>query len=376
MTTIAERFDFVVGVDTHAKTHTYSLVECRTGRSIATEVFPTSAAGMSRAIGWIRRRTAGCRVFAAVEGTSSYGARLTQRLYGDGFEVGEVKPPTKAAASRNGKSDAIDASAAARSVLGTDLELVILPRAAGDRAALRILLVARSMLDTQRTANKNALLPLLRILDLGLDARKSLTAEQLDTIAAWRPSKTREPSAEIARMEARRLAIAVIEGTRQLEANKELLRDFAERLAPTLQEISGIGPVTAAIILCAYSHPGRVRSEAAFAVLAGVAPQPASSGNTIRHRLSRSGDRQLNRAFDVIARVRMSNDANTRAFVERRRGEGKTNREIRRVLKRYICREVFRQLVAIMGHQTPRQIEQPTAAYSLTASADPSGSRI
>uniref|UniRef100_UPI002810A5B5 transposase n=1 Tax=Arthrobacter sp. TaxID=1667 RepID=UPI002810A5B5 len=110
----------------------------------------------------------------------------------------------------------------------------------------------------------------------------------------------------------------------------------------------GVGPVTAAIITCAYSHHGRIRSEAAFAALGAVAPRPASSGNTTRHRLNRSGDRQLNRAFDVIVRTRMSFDTETKDYVTRSRATGKSNREIGRNLKRYVCRSIFRQLQAIM----------------------------
>lgn len=96
-----------------------------------------------------------------------------------------------------------------------------------------------------------------------------------------------------------------------------------------------------------WSHHGRIRTEAAFASLAGAAPLPASSGNTVRHRLSRNGDRQLNRALDIIARVRMSDDPATRAYVERRTAEGRTRREIRRCLKRYTARQLFRQLQAL-----------------------------
>lgn len=107
--------------------------------------------------------------------------------------------------------------------------------------------------------------------------------------------------------------------------------------------------MTASVIICAYSHHGRISSEAAFAALAGVAPLPASSGNTSRHRLSRSGDRQLNRAFDTIVRTRMSFDPATRDYLQRRLAEGKTRREARRVLKRYVCRSVFRQLQVCMA---------------------------
>jgi transposase len=127
----------------------------------------------------------------------------------------------------------------------------------------------------------------------------------------------------IARREARRLAVTVQELTELLKDNHRQLHRLTERLAPGLQNLPGLGPVTAAIIVCAYSHRGRVRSEAAFATLGGVAPLPASSGNTNRGRLSRSGDRQLNRAFDIVVRSRMSYDPATRAYmtVHRRRVE-------------------------------------------------------
>jgi transposase len=104
--------------------------------------------------------------------------------------------------------------------------------------------------------------------------------------------------------------------------------------------------VTAAVILVVWSHPGRIRSEAAFAALAGTCPIPASSGNTERHRLNRGGDRRLNRALNTIVLTRMCADEETRAYVKRRTAEGKTSREIRRCLKRYATRQVFRTLAA------------------------------
>lgn len=349
MTIIAEDFEFVVGVDTHARTHTFTTIHSTTGAVVDTAAFPTTGPGMERALAWIRRRTGGKTVFAAVEGTSSYGARLTQVLQSEGIEVGEVRPPTRASRALTGKSDPIDAEAAARSVLGRQRDHVITPRAAGTRAALRILLASRSLLDQQRTANRNALTALLRSTDLGVDARASLTEAQITAIAAWRNTNTTDTVTRIARTEAKRLALASRDLSDQLTDNHKALAQLAEELAPGLQTIAGVGPVTAAIIICAYSHHGRIRSEAAFAALGGVAPRPASSGNTTRHRLNRSGDRQLNRAFDVIVRTRMSFDTATKDYVTRSRATGKTNREIRRNLKRYVCRSIFRQLQTIMA---------------------------
>ncbi|WP_441781067.1 transposase [Leifsonia sp. 2TAF2] len=148
---------------------------------------------------------------------------------------------------------------------------------------------------------------------------------------------------------ARRLAISVQALTAQLEDNQAALAGHVQELAPGLQKLLGVGAVTGAILVAAYSHQGRVRNEAAFAALAGASPLQASSGNTTRHRLNRHGDRQLNRALDVIARVRLSCDPTTRDYLERRLAEGKTKREIRRSLKRYIARQLFRHLSAVMS---------------------------
>ena len=349
MSIVAETVEHVVGIDTHARTHTYCLVHARSGAVIDTATFPTSKSGHARAIGWIVRRCEGTVVLAAVEGTSSYGTGITAALIEQGFDVAEVRPASRSTHAHTGKSDELDAEAAARSVIGRDYDSLARPRQSGPRTALRVLLAARSIIDQQRTANRNALTALLRGVDLGVDARKPLTDTQIRAIAAWRTARAaRSDALVIARREARRLAASVLEQTELLKANHRQLGQLTEQLAPGLQDVPGLGPVTAAIIVCAYSHRGRVRSEAAFAALGGIAPLPASSGNTSRHRLSRSGDRQLNRAFDIAVRSRMSYDPATRAYVARRRAEGRSNREIRRCLKRYVCRSVFRQLQTSM----------------------------
>lgn len=350
MAIVAELFEHVVGIDTHARTHTYCLIACTTGAVVDSATFPTSKAGHARAVAWIVRRTRG-RVLAAVEGTSSYGAGITAALLQAAFDVAEIRPAARSSYAHAGKSDTLDAHAAARAVLGLEYDELARPRQTGQRAALRVLLASRSILDQQRTANCNALTALLRTVDLGVDARKPITDAQIRTIAAWRSSRSSSlrDHLAVARREARRLARAVIDHSEQLKQNHRELQQLGDELAPGLQEQAGVGPVTAAIIICAYSHRGRVRSEAAFAALGGIAPVPASSGNTDRHRLSRSGDRQLNRAFDIIVRTRMSYDATTKDYVARRRAEGRSSREIRRCLKRYVCRAVFRELQSIMA---------------------------
>lgn len=348
MTVIAEKYDYVVGVDTHARTHTYAVVAAKTGALIETATFPTSAAAIDRALAWMTRKTAG-EVLVAAEGTASYGARMTSIMSSAGWTVREVKPPRRSTRAGNGKSDPIDAVAAARSVLAVDHETLAQPRAEGLRAALRVLLAARRSLDVQRTADRNALTALVRTIDLGIDGRHPLTDAQVSRIASWRTRTCDDTALAVIRAEAKRLATGILRRTRELNDNQRALSTHVNSLAKGLQDINGVGPVTAAIILTAYSHRGRLRSEAAFAALAGVNPIPASSGNTTRHRLNRYGDRQLNRAFDVIARVRMLHDPETRAYVERRTAEGKSRREIRRCLKRFIARQIYRQLQSILG---------------------------
>ena len=145
------------------------------------------------------------------------------------------------------------------------------------------------------------------------------------------------------------MARAVIAFDTAMEADRTQLSDIVQDMAPGLMDLQGLGPVTSAIVLVAYSHHGRIRSESAFAAIAGVNPIPASSGNTVRHRLNRNGDRQLNKALHAIAQTRMLFDAETKQYVERRTAEGKTRKEIRRCLKRAIVRQLFRKLQTLMA---------------------------
>lgn len=151
----------------------------------------------------------------------------------------------------------------------------------------------------------------------------------------------------IARSEAVRLAKHVLDLVEQLQANEQKLDELVKvsEAAPLL-EVKGFRAVIAAKCLVAWSHEGRIRDEAAFACLAGVNPIPASSGNTVHHRLNRGGDRTLNSALRKAAITRMTYDSETHDYVEKRRAEGKSAREIRRCVKRYLARRVFRILNA------------------------------
>ncbi|WP_461184276.1 transposase, partial [Xylanimonas ulmi] len=246
-----------------------------------------------------------------------------------------------------GKSDPLDARRIAAAVLPLQVDQLRHPRREdGVRAALRVLIMSRDAMTTERTGYVNALTALARTVDLGLDAREPLTNAQIVEASHWR-TRAEDVGAATARAEAVRMAKRITALTDELAENTKHTLELLERSpARVLLEKIGIGPVTAAVVTAAWSHPGRLRDEAAFASLAGVNPIPASSGNTVRHRLNRGGDRRVNQALHVTVVTRMIHDPETRAYVERRLAEGRTRREIRRVLKRYLARQIHRTLTA------------------------------
>jgi len=346
MTIVANSVSFVIGADTHSRTHTLAIIDTSSSARVDAATFPTSAAGMSRALAWTRRRTAeAVQVLVVIEGIGSYGARLARAFHDAGYRVVEPFATPARARRGQGKSDEIDAELIAKSVLGTDSDRLRDPRQdSGIRAALRVLISARELINTERTREINALTALVRIVNLGIDARAALSRIQIATIASWRP-RHEDVGTDIARREAIRLAKRIRACDDELAVNREQLATLVEASdGAHLMNQPGIGAVNAATLVAAWSHDGRIRSEAAFAVLSGTSPLPASSGNTNRHRLNRGGDRRLNRALSSIALTRMSHHEPTRAYVERRRAEGLSNKEIRRCLKRYIARQVYRQL--------------------------------
>lgn len=343
--TVGDFYRYVVGIDTHAATHSYAIVASPNGALVDQATFPTSQAGLRRARDWIGRRTEGDlgAVLITAEGTGSYGAVLGDVLQDSGYRV--VEAPTPHRERGRGKTDALDAVMAARSALIVPLTMLRDRRAGQTQAALQVLTVARDQLNADRLRCINALTALVRSHDLGLDARRPLTSSQISTIAAWR--RRDEPlGVATARAEAVRLAKRVTSLEEELADNRCQITALVTAVAPELLELPGIGAVTAAVILTVWSHPGRVHSEAAFAKIGGTCPIPASSGKTVRHRLNRGGDRRLNRALHTIVLTRMRTDPATRAYIQRRLAEGKTSKEIRRCLKRYTSRQIFRTLTA------------------------------
>lgn len=348
MSIVAHSHRFVVGVDTHARNHVYAILAARTGELIDTRDFPATGAGITRAIAWVARRTdADADTLWVIEGAASYGAILAGTVAAEGYPVAEAPRMDTKTRRGVGKSDALDAHHIAAAALPLPVGMLRRPRSNdGVRQALRVLVTARDAMSTERTRAVNALTALLRGHDLGLDARRALTDAQVLEVSRWR-TREEELSVSIARAEAARLAKRILDLDEQLTANKKQLADLVQisEAAPLLRE-KGFGPVSAAVCLTAWSHHGRIRNEAAYASLAGVNPIPASSGNTVRHRLNRGGDRSLNRALHTVARTKMAHDSETRDYVEKRRTEGRTDREIRRCIKRYLARRVYRTLNA------------------------------
>ena len=338
--TISEKYKYVAGVDTHAKKHVLVVVD-NLGKQVGKprEIRVTEQQ-MRNTVLWAKKKY-GADILFALEGTSSYGQTFCQILFEEGMTVIEVKPPKTTTRGLAGKTDEIDAREAALTALSTPSDRTINPRIGKQTSGLRVLVSARRLMSIQHNQDKNALNALLRCNDLGVDARKPVTDHQIQTISHWR---NRSNTVNLARLEAIRLAEAIIEREILLEKNKQQLAELVNEICPVLLSAVGCGPVTAAVLLCAYSYTGRVHSAAAFACLAGTTPIPASSGNTTRHRLSRRGDRQLNHALTTIVMTRMRCDPETKLYVEKQTKKGKNPREIRRLLKRYIARSMFKAM--------------------------------
>ncbi len=346
---LAEVIDAVIGVDTHRDTH-HAELAAPTGAVIAACSFPSSAAGCARLLDWAAAHAPGPRVAACIEGTRSYGAGLARAAAAAGLTVIECEQPTRRARRGRGKSDPLDAHLAVLTALRLDAGKLPAPRADGDREALRILLCAREELTTTATGQANRLRALLRD---GDDRDRDLARARLPVTTLTALARRRAPhgatrAAHVRHAEIRRLALALRDAARAKNANRAQLNTIVADLAPGLTRRPGIGPVTAARAIIAFSHPGRCRHDAAFARLAGTSPLEASSGQHTRHRLNRGGDRKLNQAIHTIAVTRMRSHPATTAYVTRRRAQGKTDREIRRCLKRYITRELYRTLTNTM----------------------------
>jgi transposase len=332
------------GVDTHLDVHVAAAVDAN-GGVLGVESFATTPAGYHELCSWLE--TFGTPARVGVEGTGAYGAGLARHLRGRGLVVIEVDRPNRQERRRNGKSDELDAIEAARAALSGRAS-GIAKSADGDVEAIRALLVAR------RSGRNVRVKYLNQIRHLGFTAPdelrerlRAVPADQLAaTAAALRPTVGSDTVVHATKLAiatlGRRVLALEADGTR-LDHELDML---VRRRAPSLLEIYGVGIHTAAILLVAAGdNPHRLKNEAAFAHLCGVAPLPASSGKTrARFRLNPGGNRQANHALWRIVFTRMAGDERTRKYVARRLAEGRTTREIMRALKRYVARELYPHL--------------------------------
>jgi transposase len=341
-----------IGVDTHLDVHVAHAKDAL-GRPLATTSVPTTPDGYRGLLGW--GQGLGEVQAWGIEGTGCYGAALTRFLRAHGQVVVEVNRPDRAARRRQGKSDPVDAEAAARAVQANDATGLPKSRDA-EVEMLRCLRVARSTAVKARTQAINALKALVVTAPEDLrEQLRGLSATKLVRAAAnLAPGKLDTPAA------ATKLALRTLAERHQaLSAEVKTLDRELRRLvaaaAPGLLELVGVGSESGgALLVAAGDNPGRLHSEAAFSMLCGSSPIEASSGKTTRHRLNRGGDRQANAALHRIVVIRLRWHRPTRDYLARRTKQGKSKPEIIRCLKRYVAREVF----AVLKDMTPQHSTQ------------------
>jgi transposase len=334
--------EYVIGVDTHRDQHVLVVVDAVTGGVVDERAIAATGAGYGEALAFADERAGGGRCWA-VEGTGSYGAGLRRYLAGRGERVVEAERPLRRGRDGRMKDDYLDARRAAQQVLAGGGST---PRQSAQADALRLLVRIREGAVRARTVATNELHAVI-VSDAPDELRERLTGlSRPRLVAACRRLRARpgDRGQAVFVMIAAGLAGRIGELTNEADRlEKEIHRQVAAT-KPALLERRGVGPISAAEVLVSWSHPGRLRNEACFARLAGVAPIPASSGQTNRHRLDRGGDRHLNRALHTIALTLARTDPQTQAFITERISRGKTRREAIRLLKRYLARSIYRQL--------------------------------
>lgn len=343
MTDISTEVSLTVyaGVDTHKEVHHAAVID-HLGRPIADHAFPADPAGYRQLLAWIT----GCGLVAVVgiEGTGTYGTALAAAARKAGITVVEVDRPDRKARRSNGKSDPVDAYAAATAAL-TGRATTVPKTRDGDVESIRLLHTARRTAVKARAEAVTALKSMIVSVPAALreQLRELTDAALFRTCARLRPAAAATDTVTAAAKTAlRSIARRVLALGVEIKAFDVDLKRRTAAAAPELLALTGVGPETAAqLLITVGDNRGRIASEASFANLCGVAPRQASSGKTHRHRLSRSGDRQANRALHVIALTRVHHDPRTSVYVERRTAEGKSQREIVRCLKRALAREIY-----------------------------------
>lgn len=342
------------GADTHGRFHHAAAVS-RVGEVLGTEQFPATAKGYQQMLAWMRGF--GRVVKVGVEGTGSYGAGLARYLAEQHVKVVEVDRPDRKTRRRQGKSDPIDAVAAALAALSGRASGVPKTRT-GPVEAIRVLQVARRGAVKARTAAINQLKGLIVTAPEPLREQLRALPEAALVAACANLPVGQTPHLDDPVHATHGALCAIATRIQQLAAEiahaDKQLRPIVAKTAPRLIALHGVGPeVAGRLLTTAGDNPDRLRSEAAFAHLCGVAPIEASSGNTQRHRLNRGGDRAANSALYTAVLSRIRHDPNTRAYKQRRTAEGKTTKEIIRCLKRHVVREVYTAIMADLAALSP-----------------------
>jgi transposase len=355
MTRTQQSREVIGGVDTHKLTHHVAVVDAATGKLLGDAEFPATTKGYRQLSAWLGR--AGTVLKVGVEGTGSYGAGLQRHLEAAGVTVIEVNRPNRQARRQQGKSDPIDAINAARAVLAETATTVPKKRDG-------VVETVRLIRTTRRGAVKARRATLAQMHGVLWSApeqlREQLAGYNRAALVA-RCARLRIPDSTApedptvaAKKMLRRLARRVQMLDEEIaEANQEL-QVLLRRHAPTLLNVFGVGTEAAGQILTtAGENADRLRSEASLARLCGVAPIPASSGATDKHRLHRGGDRDANSAIHLIVINRLRWHEPTKRYLERRTQDGKTNKDIIRCLKRAVVRELYRALRADLNSSPP-----------------------
>ena len=330
------------GVDTHKDVHVAAALD-GVGKLLGTASFATTAAGYRALLAWLRGF--GTVVAIGVEGTGSWGAGLARHLSAEDVRVLEVNRPNRQQRRRRGKSDPVDAEAAARAVMAE--QATGTPKTTnGTVESVRLLRLARRSAIKGRTQAANQIHSVIDTAPEELRAQLIVlpAAVRIARCARLRPADVATPlgAAKFALASLARRWLA-------LDAEADMLAAELGRLvalaAPGLMAVKGVGTeVAGALLAAAGDNPERLATEASFAALCGASPIEASSGRNKRHRLNRGGDRQANCALHTVVINRLTWDERTRAYMARRTAEGKSKREVIRCLKRYVARELYREI--------------------------------
>ena len=329
------------GVDTHQDTHTAAVIDL-VGRVLGTEQFPATSTGYTDLLAWMRGFGRLTRV--GVEGTGAYGAGLARLLREQDIEVVEVDRPDRKARRFQGKSDPIDAIAAAKTALAGDRTGTPKQRDGRIEALRNLRIARRSAVDQRADTQRQIKALIVTAPDEVRERLRGLSVKELITTCAnLRPDRAEAAGPVTAvKIALRSLARRHQQFTIEIADLDELLDPLVAAISPSLVAAHGVGTdVAGQLLVTAGENHDRLRSEAAFAMLCGVAPIPASSGKTHRHRLNRGGDRQANAALYRVVLCRLRWDPRTRAYMERRTKDGLSKKEIIRCLKRYIARELY-----------------------------------